>query len=467
MAEYLYSHLEQELKDLILKGQFRSGERMPSIRHLSKQRGIAKSTVLSAYDRLEADGLIEARPRSGYFVCTRHEFKTPEVSQPSIEPISANHLLLDVIQQGAAFDILPSCADCLPPDNNDPLKRALSRAQRRQTCREQQYYDDPTGRQDLKEQLVLHSQLSGIRCQPNDIVITSGCQHALLLALMATTQAGDVVAVESPGFYGALQLLQSLGLKVLELPCSSETGLSPEALELALQHWDIKAVVVSPAFATPTGACMPEENKKRLLELTADRGIAVIEDDIYGDLYFSLQRPTSLYSMDTSGNVILCSSFSKSVSRDLRLGWVIAKNHLEKIQRLKIATSISSSVTLQQGMCEFITEGGLAKTLKQKRQQLFLQYQQAKSLVSDYLPMALSCSQPQGGLTMWLELPKHINTLNLYNQGRDKGVLVTPGNLFSAQNKYENFLRFSFAHPWTEARVKGLEKLKGLIEEND
>jgi len=471
MSQHLYRQLEQLFREEIKTGQRSPGERLPSVRNLCSERGVSKSTVLTAYSRLEAEGLIDARPRSGYFVSTRilnqsKTFKTPAPSQPIAIPatVSAGQVLLDIMEQGAAFDLLPSKM-ATTSTGNVQLRRCLARAQRRQSNVEQLYYDDPMGLSELRVQLAQRLAHGGSCVDESEVLVTAGCQHALLLALMATTEPGDVVAVESPGFYGVFQLLETLGLQALEIPSSVENGISPDALEMALQHWDVKALMLSPCYATPTGACMPDAHKQRILALTCVKGIAVIEDDIYGEIYFGIQRPRSLYSYDNTGSVILCSSFSKCLSRDLRIGWIAPGRYLERIKQLKLVTSLASSRTLQQGISQFLEEGGLERHLREKRLQYRRQCQQLQELISKYLPMTVSCSQPQGGLAIWVELPDFVNTLPLYARARESGIVLTPGRLFTAQDRYHNFLRMSFVHPWTSPRVDALKRLGQLIQE--
>ena len=478
---YAYEQLAQQLREQIDAGQLAAGARMPSVRNLCRERGLSKSTVLSAYARLEAEGIIEARPRSGYFVCIRDSenlrLKTPALSQPSLTPapVSAEQVLVDIMQQGAAFDLLASHTHADEPGNIE-LRRCLARAQRQQNHLEQLYYDSPEGLAALRSQLAQRMGLSGSRVSATDLLVTSGCQHSLLLALMATTSPGDLVALESPGFYGALQLLEALGLKALELSSDANTGISPEALALALEHWDITAIILTPAFATPTGSLMPDAHKRRILELTVPRGVAVIEDNIYGELSFGLQhnRPRSLHSIEQelfgqspeNASVLLCSSFSKCLSRDLRLGWILPGRYRPQVQRLKVVTALATSQTQQLGLSEFLSSGGLDRHLRALRQRLQNQCVQLQKLIAEYLPMAISCSQPKGGLCLWLELPQQVDTIDLYAKARKAGVIVTPGALFSGQKKYQNFLRLSFAHAWSPERTAALKQLGKLIQRN-
>lgn len=470
MAEFLYQQLYQDLSDEIERGQRPVGERMPSIRQLCEQRGFSKSTVLTTYARLEAEGLIEARPRSGYFVCAHdlrgaeaQHLQSPQQSQPEATPIpvTAGQVMVDIMDKGAAFDLI-SGGERRP--GNEQLRRCMARAQRQQSAAEQLHYDEPSGSEELRTVLAQRFVSSGAPLGTNELIITSGCQNALMLALMATTQRGDVVAIESPGFYGVIQLLELLGLKALELPTSPHYGLSPDGLELALQHWDIKAVVVSPCYSTPMGSCMPESHKQQILAMTQRRGIPIIEDDIYGELGFGPERPRTLHSYDHYGSVLLCSSFSKNLSRDLRIGWIAPGRYFQRVKQLKLITSLATSITVQKGITHFLQEGGFDRHLRLRRQQLKQQYQQLLELIPNCLPQAISCSQPQGGLSLWVEFAPNIDTLELYHQALEQGVIITPGRLFTAQERYRNAIRLSFSAPWTEARVDALCTFGKLVK---
>ncbi|MEH6578281.1 MAG: PLP-dependent aminotransferase family protein [Amphritea sp.] len=464
---FLYEQLEQQLHQQIESGQLAHGSRLPSVRVLCAEHQLSKSTVLTAYARLEAAGLIEARPKSGYFVCRQSiPLKLPRESQPDMQPafITVDRLLLDIMEQSAAFDIRPGASQL---EFSEPLRRCLARAARGQTGQEQHYYDEPAGLIGLRQQLVRRCADGGSQIGTDEIVVTGGCQHSLLLALMAVTESGDTVAVESPGFYGVLQLIESLGLKAVEVPSSPTTGVSPDALELAMQHWPIKAVVLTPNYATPTGACMPEMHKQRILKLIQAHNVALIEDDIYADLTFSLQRPRTLHSYDrengNSGSVILCSSFSKSLSRDLRIGWIVPGRFMASVKKLKLVTQLASSRTSQKAVQMFLQEGGYDRFLRKRRQQLSQQCRQLQLLISELFPQATGCSQPEGGIALWLELPESVDTLALYNRARMQGISITPGSLFTSQSRYNNCLRLSFAHPWTQERVAALTQLSELL----
>ena len=469
MSQYLYSQLEQQLRERINNGQFAPMSKLPSVREMCKLHQVSKSTVLTAYANLIAENLIVAKAKSGYFVCQTTEqsslyLKQPGMSQPDSAPrlISSSQVIVDIMKRGAAFDLLNNSK---PDPHNEQLRRCLSKALRQQKSSEQLYYDQPQGDEALRHQLAKYIQQGAGNLSAEDIIVTSGCQHSLLLALMVSSQPGDVVAIESPGFYGAIQLLEALGRKVLEIPSSADQGISPSALQLAATHWDIKVLIVSPSFSTPTGSCMPQANKLELLSLAHQHNFTIIEDDIYAELHQSTQRPRSLYSYDDKGLVIMCSSLSKVLSRDLRIGWILSKKYHQQILAFKIATTMASSVSQQQGLAMFIAQGGLEKHLKQRRQLLIQQQQTLKVLIAQHLPEAISASQPVGGMVIWIELDKRVNTLELYHTAREQGLTVTPGSLFSSQDTYQHYLRLSFAHPWTPQRINAFKTLSKLIKQ--
>ncbi|MHA7925515.1 MAG: aminotransferase-like domain-containing protein [Marinobacter sp.] len=458
-----YQKLENTLRQSVESGRWHAGERLPSIRTLCHQHGVSKITVQHALQRLEAQGLIEARERSGFFVATGYrEFEPPRQASTlaAPKPVSVSQVFQDIMTRSAAFDLLPDHRSEVTPPGIVQLNRSIGRALRRQSVNFQ-YYDEPAGDPELRSQLALRSARRGWTADADQFCITSGCQQSLFLALMAVCQRGDVVAVEAPGFYGVLQLLEQLQLKVVEIPASPNSGMDIQALEETLQTWDVKACVVSPAFATPTGAVMPHEARARLLALADQHQLAIIEDDIYGDSGW-LNVPDTLKAIDKSERVIHCSSFSKVLSRDLRLGWVSGGRWHQKIMQLKLTSQLASSRFLQQGVADFIAEGGYSSFLRRYRQSLRQQRDHLLTLLGDW-PVPLRATSPHGGLALWVELPPEVDTLSLYAETLKEGIVITPGSLFSVSGKFSNCLRISFAHPWNGARVAALQRLSELV----
>lgn len=467
MKRHLYQELASHFRNEIRAGQRLPGERMPSIRELCRAEKVSRSTVLTAYGLLEAERLIESRPRSGYIVSAdflQQRAKPPKLanSSPAIGPVAVttNQAVVDIMDNGAAFDLLPNPAE---DTDNTELRRSLARAYRKETSYQQNYYDTPLGSVELRSHIAGRLHTAGSHLSEDQLLITSGCQHALLLALMATTQPGDVVAIESPAFYGAIQLIEALDLQILELPSSPVSGISVDAIDKALKQWRVSALVLAPSYSTPTGACLTEDNKQAILKLCLEHSTVIIEDDIYGELYFGLKRPRTIHSYDTSGNVLLCSSFSKCLSRDLRIGWIAAGRFLDKVKHLKIVTSLSVSASAQRGLADYIRRGYFERHLRSKRLRLSNQCLQLQRFLSEFFPAAISWTQPEGGLTLWVELNPAVDTGLLYQTARREGITTTPGIIFSSQQDYGNFLRLSFAHEWTGERVAALKQLGLLV----
>ncbi|WP_105101556.1 PLP-dependent aminotransferase family protein [Microbulbifer pacificus] len=465
--EFRYQQLEAWLLQGIEEQRWRQGERLPSIRTLCREHKLSKATVQHALQRLEVQGLVEARPKAGYFVSLQAPAVNRPVSRARIEaprPVTVSELLQDIMRRSAAFDLLPQQSPGDLPAGIVALNRAIGRSLRRQSGQDFQYYDEPAGNVALREQLALHMARRGWPCEADALCITSGCQHALFLALMACCNRGDVVAVESPGFYGVMQIIEQLGLQVVEVPASLETGMDIDALEDVLQRWQVRACVVSPAFATPGGALMPESSRRRLLALAESYDLAVIEDDIYADTALGAV-PDPLKALDRDQRVILCGSFSKSLSRDLRLGWISGARWHGRILHLKLVTQLSGSQFVQRGLAEFMADGSFTAHLRRLRTELRLRRDRLLQLLNDW-PGSIRVSKPQGGLAVWVELPDGEDTLALYAKALQQQVVITPGPLFSASGQFRNCLRISFAHPWDPPREQALSRLAALCASN-
>jgi len=460
-----YQVLENQIEQGILAGRWRCGERLPSIRMLCQLHGCAKITIQHALQRLEAKGLIESRERAGFFVTYRNEeFDSPgQVERiESPKPVSVSELFRDIMTRSAAFDLTPSIQSGEMPHGIVQLNRSIGRALRRQKG-DYQYYDEPAGDPGLRNQLAGLVSKRGWNTDASELCVTSGCQQSLFLALLTVCSEGDIVAVESPGFYGVLQLLEQLKLKVIEVPTSLQTGMDIAALADILKCWDVRACVVSPAFATPSGATMPTEARRRLLELAEEHDLAIIEDDIYADTGW-LGVPDTLKSLDQTGRVIHCSSLSKVLSRDLRLGWVSGGRWHSRILQMKLTSQLASSRFVQQGVESFIRDGDYAAFIRKLRLRLRDQRDQLLEYLAAW-PLSVRATAPQGGLTVWVELPERVNTIDIYSRALDEGIVITPGSLFSVSERFENCLRMSFAHPWGDHRRQALRRILELVQD--
>ncbi|HEC18329.1 MAG TPA: PLP-dependent aminotransferase family protein [Gammaproteobacteria bacterium] len=460
-ADKLYERVAGQLAGQIDQGLYRSGDRLPGVRRLARQFDVSISTIVQAQRLLEDDGLIEARPRSGYYV--RVPFwpqpEPPGISRPIVRPVpvTGQELVLRLVQTANEPDCVQLGA-AVPAPQFLPAKaiqRALSAAARSGGDR-LATYQFPPGSPELRRQIARRMLEAGCRVSPDDIVITSGCQEALILALRAVAKKGDVVAIESPSFYGLLQAIESLGMRALEIPTDPATGISLEALELALDKWPVKACVLTANFSNPLGSIMPPEKKQALVTLLADHAIPLIEDDIYGDLGFEGERPKALRAWDESGGVIYCASFSKTLSPGLRVGWILPGRWQEPIEYLKYVTSLAAPTLSQLAVADFLHHGGYDRHLRQVRSAYARQVALMTRAVSKYFPEGSRVTQPGGGFVIWVELPKAVDALSLCHQALEQGISIAPGPIFSASGKYHNCIRLNCAQPWSEALDKAL-----------
>lgn len=463
-----YERLAEDLGGIIVAGNLRPGERLPSVRRLSRERRLSVSTVLQALHRLEDRGLVEARPQSGYFV--RHT--VARRSQPNARstpeapvPVDVSQRLMRVLQTSMQPGVAPLAA-ALPACSLLPLA-ALQRlyggvARRHPHLLEGGSHvnmDAPA----LVRQLVLRSVGWAGPLAASEFVITNSCTEALGLCLRAVTQPGDTVAVESPAYYLMLQLLETLGLKALEIPTDPHSGVSIEALDLATRQGKVAACLLVPNASNPLGSIMPDEHKRRLARLSAERDLAVIEDDIYGDLHFCNERPRPIKAFDTTGNVMLCSSFSKSLSPALRIGFVAAGRYRARIALQKTITSGATNPFTQQVLAEYLESGAYERHMRGLRRTYERQVEAMRASVARHLPAATRLTAPQGGFVLWVELPEEVDTTALHDRAIAAGVGYVPGELFSASGMYRNCLRLNCGNPHTPEIEDAVRRLGALV----
>lgn len=445
----LYVNLAELIGARIEQGLYRPGDRLPSVRALSVEHGVSLSTVQQAYRVLEDHGLVAPRPKSGYFVPDHRPLPAlPDVSRPAQRPV-------DISQWDQVFELVRSVPrkDVVQlgrgmPDVGSPtlkpLLRSLAQPSRRQDM-PGLYYDTVAGTEALREQVARLMLDSGCSLSTADLVITTGCQEALSISVRAVCQPGDIVAVESPSFHGAMQTLKGLGMKALEIPTDPLTGISLEALELALEQWPIKLIQLTPSCNNPLGYIMPEARKRALLTLAQRFDVAILEDDVYGDLAYTYPRPRTIKSFDDDGRVLLCSSFSKTLAPGLRVGWVAPGRYLERVMHMKYISTGYTATQPQLAIADFIEGGHYQPHLRRVRGQYQRARDQMIDWVSRYFPAGTRASRPQGGFVLWVELPESFDTLRLNRALLEQGVQIAVGSIFSASGKFRNCLRMNFA----------------------
>lgn len=447
----LYHAVAKEIEVLIEEGTFRPGDRVPSVRALAREWSVSISTVSEAYRVLENRGMIAARPQSGYYVRPRVERLLPEpvaaagsVCKPAELPVNSLAICLmedtqrpGMIQLGAAIPHV----GLLPVEK---LGRTLGSVTRRAKGAGLAY-DVVPGNKVLRAEIARRAFQAGCALSPAEVVVTNGCTEAVSLALRALVRPGDAVVVESPFYFGFVQLLEAIGCRVLEIPSCSGEGMSLEALRYALGQHEVKAVLCSPNFSNPTGSQMPEERKRELVELLAARNVPLIEDDIYGDLNHVEGREKAAKAFDVEGNVLLCSSVSKTLAPGWRVGWIAPGRYQREIEALKRQTNLASATPMQMAVAEFLTNGGYDHHLRRLRRQLAGQCDRLRGSVVRHFPEGTRLSHPMGGFVVWVELPGRFDTTAIYPLAREAGVTFTPGALFCSDDRFRHCLRLNAA----------------------
>jgi DNA-binding transcriptional MocR family regulator len=390
----------------------------------------------------------------------------PAISKPKQRPgpVSGQALALKLVK--AANDPHMVQLGAAVPDAGflptRAIERALTHAARQYRMRGAGY-EFPPGVLALRQQIARRMAESGCQVRADEIVITNGCQEALTLALRAVTSPGDVVAIESPTFYGLLQVIDTLGLKALEIPTHPRDGISLQALQLALEQWSVKACILVANYSNPLGYCMPDAQKQQLVEMLSEFKIPLIEDDVYGDLGFTQHRPSVCKAYDRKGNNFYCSSFSKTLSPGLRIGWIAPGRHQEEIEYLKYVTNLASPTLPQLALAHLLESGTYERHLRKVRRDYALAVTRMIQAVERHFPEGTKVTRPQGGFVIWIELAKGVDSLDLANRLLDESISIAPGPIFCASGKYRNFIRLSCACEWSNRIERSLATIARLL----
>jgi len=467
--ELLYLKIARSLEQQINNDTLKVGDKLPSIRMICRQHGVSMSTAQFAYYELEAKSLIEPRPQSGFYVSNsfRKKLAMPEVSKPENKP--ALKTVTDIIENSfhpASENNFTVFSRGVPAMKLLPVAKLNKGALQaiRSLPGGGTTYEPLQGNEKLRIQVARWSFSWKGNLSEKDILTTAGCMSALSYCLMAMTRRGDTIAVESPCFYGILQLAQSLGLKILELPTDPQSGVDMESLKKIVQKTKLAACIFVSNFNNPFGSLMPEEHKKEAVKLLGKYNVPLIEDDIYGDLFFGEKRPTCCKSFDETGMVLLCSSFSKTLAPAYRVGWVAGGKFMNEVMKIKLFHSLSSTSITHEALGSFLETGRYEAHLRKLRKTLYTNYLQYIRVIGECFPQGTKICRPQGGLSLWVELPKSIDTIELYNLAVSKKITFSPGSMFTLQKQFGNCMRLSYGLEWNEKTENGLKVLGRLAK---
>ncbi len=464
----MYQALADRLQGLIRDQVYPVGSRLPGVRMLSEQHDVSVSTAVNACRELEQRGVLEARPRSGYYVRQPALMrKPPRVARASRKPrrITGQERVLQILQSvkdpavmnlGAAVP----APEFMPVAAMERVYHSVLREERRRCVG----YEFPPGAPELRTQIA--RRLASLQCDvsPDEVLITNSCQESVSIALKLVTSPGDTVAIESPTYYGLLQVIESLGLKALEIPTDPEHGISLDALTLALETWDVAACVVVSNFSNPLGVCLTDDRKQALLSLLGKHKVPLVEDDIYGDLPLAGPRPRPLKCWDREGLVYYCSSSSKTLSAGMRVGWLVPPpSQQERAEYLQFINTVSVNTPAQLALARYLEKGRYDHFLRQLCAQHALGVARMTERVTQLFPEEARVSRPAGGFVLWVELPGEVDTTSLLERALNAGVSFAPGAMFSASGKFANCLRMNCAVKWDNRVEQALVTLSRLL----
>lgn len=467
--DYLYRQVIDLIADQISAGALRPGDRLPSLRRLSGRLSVSVPTVRQAYVELERQGRVESRPQSGFYVRpqSRISLVRPGACR-DCEPAEVRcRSLIDRVYEGIhlpgviPFGIAnPSMARPAVKGLNRAMKRVMSRTEERSLG-----YAPSDGEPTLRRQIAYRYLELGGKVEPDEVVVTNGGQEGLSLALLAVAKEGDVIAVETPTYHGALELIESLGMLALEIPTCPAEGLELSGLRAALSRHDIKACLFASALNNPLGSATPDEHRETLVAMLEERDIPLIEDDVYSDLMFDGSKPRPARFFSRKGLVLTVGSFSKTVAPGYRIGWLLPGRFGDRVRTLKRALSCSCGMLQQLTLSDFLATGEYDRHLRTLRPVLKRNAQRMTAMIGRHFPSGTRVSRPQGGSVLWIELPRRANGEKLFERALENNISTCPGTLYSPSRRYRNFMRLSFGHPWTDLLDSAIEQLGVIIKD--
>ena len=458
-----YRRLADELAGLIHSGALRPGDRLPSVRQTQSSRGCSAATVFQAYHRLESLGLVRATERSGYFVAAL----TAPAARPAAneaQPVAVSELVFQLLGTGGHEIHAPLGSAFISPElfPLDALRRSLAAGGR--TIKPAELTQQlPGGHEGLRRQIALRYLRQGLSIAPDEIVLTDGALEGLNLSLQLLTRPGDAVLIESPCFYAALQALERLGLRAVEVPADPAEGADLARMAELIERHRPTACWLMTSFQNPLGSLMPPERKRALVALLEKHGIPLIEDDVYAELQHQGSPPPPAKAFSTRGEVLHAGSFAKTLAPGYRVGWVAAGRFAPALRRAKLSQSLSGSWPAQAAVAHYLEGSHYDRHLRALRRSLAAQQQALTTAVRQHFPPGTRVGQPQGGYFIWVELPAGHDTLALQRAALLEGISLAPGPLFSAQGSFRTCLRLNSGHPWTPALAAAVARLGELI----
>ena len=422
--------VKSHVTDLVASGALRRGSRVPSILELTTQLDVAKNTVIAALDELCGEGVLEARPRLGFFV------KSARRREPA-RPTRLSDLEMDRVAHGMASILVPDESDYVGIGNGTTSESllatpewtaALKNAPPRDP-RVSLRYADPIGESHLRE--VIGTRFGGTDDASARVIVTNGAIEALNLAFAATAArtGSRRIAMETPGYFMLGPMVTALGLEPVGIP-RGPSGLDLDRLRKEARRAPIAAMMVNSNHQNPVGASLSLSERFELARLADERHFFIIEDDVYKGLWMFAEEPPSIYSMLPEKTLYL-SSFSKTLGPGLRVGFVLAPDSLLfDLRRRKFLMSLSGDAYVQNLVADFLDRRGYQKHLAEMREELARRARIAKKQSEPFSALGSFRGEYRGGLFWSFDLRPGIDVESLYRLAREKNVLISPGSFF-------------------------------------
>ncbi|MEH7415541.1 PLP-dependent aminotransferase family protein [Neobacillus drentensis] len=461
----IYKQLAIYIENGIADGTFPPDKPLPSERGLAKDLGINRSTVIAAYDELESNGLIDRNRGSGTTV-SKDIWGITKKRIPSwnryieagsflpnlpvtqrIHKEMAEHKLINLASGELSQDLFP-LTSLREITSNRSFIGSLG-------------YDHPQGNAILRETLTNHvKQFREIETDPASILVTSGAQQALHLVVQCLLKPGDAVAIENPSYHYNLPVFQSAGIKTYFLKVNKD-GIKPEEITSLYKKHRIKMIFLSPIFQNPTGTLLDLDKRKKVLEISSEYGIPIVEDDPYSLISFSGEKMKTLKSLDYNGNVLYISSLTKIVASGLRIGWIIGPRAvIERLSDAKQQVDFGHASFSQWVANDFLESPDFTSHIKNLVKQLERRRDQIVESLRLFLKEEVDFNIPNGGIHIWCKIKKTVNEIQLLEESIKRGVIFVPGSTMGSE---KGFVRFTFSRENEENIHEGMKRFADAL----
>ena len=464
----LYQTIVDFFVENIEKGSLRPGEKLPSLRKISDQFDVSLSTAVEAYRKLELFGYVTARDRSGY--TARLPSQSENIIQPSkkfqsrLTDIEHIDEIIQLINQTMDAEIAPFGVGTPAPElyPSRMLNKYMAHTIKQNPLASSSYIFG-LGLEELRAELARWFKPWVGVTSKEKIIITNGCLEGINLALSAECSAGDIVAIESPCYFGLLHAIQNHGLKALEVKTDPGEGLDPDSLETLAKNNKIRALISTANAQNPLGFTMTDVRKKQILAICKKYKIRLIEDDIYGELSYESKRPKSYKYFDKDNIVTYCSSFSKFLGPGLRIGWCIVAEEMNIYLKQKLSLNLATSSFTQYVLSNILRNENLTKIGDGLAENYKKNIQIYSNVLQSQMSDQLGLTQPTGSYFLWARV-EGLDARAVYQKAKKQKISFTPGPLFSASSQYSNYLRLNCAHELTDKRHQDLNTLVKLLK---